>query len=205
MSSNSMENENERGESVDPQEEIDSIDYTIKHPLQHCWTLWYYENDRSQNWTVNQKEIASIDTVEDFWSLYNHIKFASELKQGCDYSLFKKNIKPMWEDTANKRGGRWLINLERRQRSDLDRYWLDILLCLIGEAFENSNDVNGAVVNVRAKGDKLGIWTSDTNRGDAITEIGRKLKDRLRITPKTVIGYHPHAVEKPNSAPLYSV
>lgn len=34
----------------------------------------------------------------------------------------------MWEDEANRRGGRWLLSLERKQRSnDLDRYWLDIV------------------------------------------------------------------------------
>lgn len=34
----------------------------------------------------------------------------------------------MWEDDANRRGGRWLINLEKKQRLvDLDRFWLDIV------------------------------------------------------------------------------
>lgn len=61
-------------------------------------------------------------------SLYNHIKPSSELRQGSDYSLFKKGIMPMWEDKANKRGGRWLLSLEKKQRNnDLDRYWLDIV------------------------------------------------------------------------------
>jgi hypothetical protein len=44
-----------------------AMDFSIKHPLQNCWTLWYYENDRSQTWEKNQKEIASFQTVEDFW------------------------------------------------------------------------------------------------------------------------------------------
>lgn len=34
----------------------------------------------------------------------------------------------MWEDEANKRGGRWLINLEKKQRAnELDRFWLDVV------------------------------------------------------------------------------
>lgn len=152
-----------------------------------------------------QNEITSFDTVEDFWSLYNHIRVASELKQGNDYSLFKKNIRPMWEDAgrvdlkserdrtewtlnvlsfkylANKRGGRWVLNLNKQQRrNELDALWLDIvssdnlnfhillsgfvvkttkftlqLLCLIGESFEYSDDINGAVVNIRPRGDKI--------------------------------------------------
>lgn len=34
----------------------------------------------------------------------------------------------MWEDDANKQGGRWLISLEKKQRNnELDIYWLDIV------------------------------------------------------------------------------
>nr|QBH73404.1 eukaryotic translation initiation factor 4e [Thermobia domestica] len=166
----------------------------IKHPLQNIWTLWYYENDRNRSWEENQREITSFDTVEDFWGLYNHIKAASELRQGCDYSLFKKGVRPMWEDEANKHGGRWLINLEKKQRTlDLDNFWLEILLCLIGEAFdEYSDDVCGAVVNIRNKGDKIGVWTADASRGQSVMEIGRRLKERLNIPQKVIIGYQIH-------------
>ena len=47
------------------------------------------------------------------------------MKIGSDYSLFKDNIQPMWEDKANKNGGRWMITLNRNQRPELDRYWID--------------------------------------------------------------------------------
>ncbi len=40
----------------------------------------------------------------------------------------------MWEDDKNRRGGRWLINLDKRQRNScLDNFWLEVMLCLIGE------------------------------------------------------------------------
>ncbi|XP_011140700.1 eukaryotic translation initiation factor 4E-1A isoform X1 [Harpegnathos saltator] len=169
-------------------------EYLIKHPLQNTWTLWYYEPDKSKSWEESQREITSFDTAEDFWSLYNHIKTASELRQGCDYSMFKQGIRPMWEDEQNKCGGRWLINLDKKQRfADLDNFWLEILLCMIGEAFnEYSDDVCGAVVNIRPKGDKIGVWTSNANSEDSVMEIGRKLKERLRITPKMSMGYQAH-------------
>nr|CAD7261761.1 unnamed protein product [Timema shepardi] len=132
----------------------------------------------------------------EFWwpCLFHHIKQASELKQGCDYSLFKKGILPMWEDDANKRGGRWLINLEKKHRGhDLNNYWLEVLLCLIGEAFDDYHeDVCGAVVNIRAKGDKIGIWTSDALKSQSVVEIGRKIKTRLNINPNMPIGYQIH-------------
>lgn len=47
------------------------------------------------------------------------------------------------------------------------------LLCLIGESFdEASEDVCGAVVNVRPKGDKIAIWTGNCQNREAIMTIG---------------------------------
>lgn len=44
--------------------------------------------------------------------------------------LLQDGIEPMWEDERNKRGGRWLITLNKQQRrSDLDRFWLETV-CL---------------------------------------------------------------------------
>lgn len=65
------------------------------------------------------------------FSTHNHIKSASELSAGCDYSLFKAGIKPMWEDPRNNNGGRWLISLDKKQRSsELDNYWLEVVSCI---------------------------------------------------------------------------
>ncbi|XP_023619684.1 eukaryotic translation initiation factor 4E isoform X2 [Myotis lucifugus] len=150
-------------EKTESNQEVANPEHYIKHPLQN--------------------------------SLYNHIQLSSNLMPGCDYSLFKDGIKPMWEDEKNKRGGRWLITLNKQQRrSDLDRFWLETLLCLIGESFDDySDDVCGAVVNVRAKGDKIAIWTTECENRDAITHIGRVYKERLGLPPKIVIGYQSHA------------
>ena len=44
----------------------------------------------------------------------------------------------MWEDEKNRHGGRWLINLDKKQRqTSLDNFWLEVMLCLIGESFED--------------------------------------------------------------------
>ncbi len=77
------------------------------HPLQNCWTLWFFRNDRSRPWEENQRAVISVKTVEDFWAVVNHIEGASRLQVGCDYSLFKEGIKPMWEDDLNSKGGRY--------------------------------------------------------------------------------------------------
>ena len=39
------------------------------------------------------------------------------------------------------------------------------------------SQVNGAVVNVRGKGDKLAIWLADASQPDSITRIGKMIKE----------------------------
>jgi len=51
----------------------------MKHPLQNAWTLWFFKNDKTRSWEENQRPIITVTTVEDFWSLYNHIEVASRL------------------------------------------------------------------------------------------------------------------------------
>uniref|UniRef100_A0A1X7V194 Death domain-containing protein n=1 Tax=Amphimedon queenslandica TaxID=400682 RepID=A0A1X7V194_AMPQE len=96
-----------------------------RHPLQNKWVLWYLKNDKQKEWKDNLRKIICIDTVEEFWSVYNHIKPPSQLSSGCDYMLFKEGIEPMWHDKTNKNGGRWLLNIDKRDRKYgvLDNIW----------------------------------------------------------------------------------
>lgn len=162
------------------------------HPLNSEWTLWYLETDRSKSWEEMLHEVASFNTVENFWSLINHIKTPSEIKMGSDYCLFKKGIRPMWEDEANVRGGRWVITLNKSNKSDLDNFWLDTLLVLIGESCEHSNELCGAVVNIRGKNNKISIWTANGSNEAAALEIGGKLRDGLRMESAYVLQYQLH-------------
>jgi len=50
----------------------------------------------------------------------------------------------MWEDAANKQGGRWVITLNKSSKNDLDNLWLDVVsyrqfhskyICLIEMSF----------------------------------------------------------------------
>jgi len=167
----------------------------VKHPLQNKWALWFFKNDKTKSWANNLRQITTFDTVEDFWGVYNHIQLASKLGLGCDYSLFKDGIRPMWEDERNRLGGRWLVNINKNQRQvELDRLWLETLLCLIGEAFgEDSDQVCGAVVNIRHKGDKMAVWTgvADDN-ADAVLRIGKMFKERLTLNVKSTIAFEKH-------------
>ena len=66
----------------------------------------------------------------------------TSLTSFCSLLLLQEGIKPMWEDDNNKNGGRWLINLDKKQRMTcLDNFWLEVMLCLIGESFEEDSQM----------------------------------------------------------------
>lgn len=53
--------------------------------------------------------VGQVGTVEQWWALYSHLVRLNELPPHTDLHLFKKGIQPMWEDTANSKGGKWVF------------------------------------------------------------------------------------------------
>jgi len=183
------------------EEEFRSPEKVRKHSLQNAWTLWFFKNDKSKSWEENQRPIITLKTVEDFWFVYNHVEVASRLPVGSDYSLFKEGIFPAWEDKRNEAGGRWLVSTERRQRETcLDSYWLEIVFFMIGEqaGVKDSDQINGAVVNIRGRMDKLALWLADAEEEESVRRIGKALKHRLAIGEDENIGFNVHSDEKAN-------
>ncbi|XP_016987308.1 eukaryotic translation initiation factor 4E1-like [Drosophila rhopaloa] len=162
------------------------------HHLQNTWTLWLLNTDLGQSWEDRLNQIASFSTVNQFWSVYYRIEPPSKLKLGSDYSLFKKNIRPMWEDPTNIQGGRWLIIVRGTSKDELDIIWLDVMLCLIGEACDHCDQICGAVVRIRNKVSKVSIWTNDAKDEDAILEIGYKLREVVRMGNNNTLQYRVH-------------
>ncbi|XP_016949792.1 eukaryotic translation initiation factor 4E1 [Drosophila biarmipes] len=166
-----------------------------KHKLQNEWTLWQVEYDPARSWEDMLKKVDTFGTVEDFWNLYFRFDPPSKLTRGSDYMLFKKHIPPMWEDPANSQGGRWLVCLPKSSTDDLDIIWLDVILCLIGEACENYDHICGALVRIRKKVNKVAIWTKDGTDSEAIQEIGNKLRDVVRFKSNQTLQYREHIKE----------
>jgi translation initiation factor 4E len=175
----------------------DPTNFTIKHPLQNRWTLWY-DNPRKKTsqdtWGNYLKKIVDVDTVEDFWRLYNNIVPASQLEHGSNYHLFKTGIEPKWEDPANGKGGQWTITLPPKMRKDVDQLWLFTLLACIGETFGDEEDeICGCVVSLRKPGDRIAIWTRTASKEATTRAIGAQFRRTLDLPPNIVLGYQCHA------------
>ncbi|KAK1761028.1 translation initiation factor eIF 4e-like domain-containing protein [Echria macrotheca] len=162
------------------------------HPLRNSWVFWFRPPISKANGFIEYEKtlhpIACCDTVEDFFAVYQHLKRPSSLPQVSDYHLFKKGIRPIWEDEENKNGGKWIVRL---RKGVADRYWEDLLLAIIGDQFsEAGEEVCGAVLSVRNGEDIISIWARIG--GQRVLKIRETMKRVLSFPPDTKVDWKSH-------------
>lgn len=164
-------------------------DKLAEHELKRSWTLWFDTPMQNMKpaWFDNVSKVNTFKTVEDFWRLYNNVETPSLLKLRSNYYLFAKDIQPMWEDSSNEKGGKWVIEVSP---GNSDSAWLYCVLGVVGESIECSEQICGIIYGVRNKKHKLSIWTSDADDEEACVAIARSIKEILKIS--NTIHFYPH-------------
>jgi len=72
--------------------------------------------------------------------------------------------------------------------------WLGLVLQLIGNCFDDDEDVAGAVVSLKPKGgDKIAIWTKTAANKDVCMRIGNQFLKAMEVEPGSTINYQIHA------------
>lgn len=149
------------------------------HPLEHSWTFWFDSpaaKSKASSWGSSMRPVYTFHTVEEFWGIYNNIHHPSKLGVGADFYCFKSKIEPKWEDPICADGGKWTVTFSRGKS---DTSWLYSLLAMIGEQFDHGDEICGAVVNVRARQEKISLWTKNATNEAAQTSIGQQWKKFL--------------------------
>ncbi|CCC13286.1 hypothetical protein SMACR_07065 [Sordaria macrospora] len=164
----------------------------LNHQLRNSWVFWYRPPISKANGFIEYEKtlhpIATCETAEQFFAVYQHLKRPSGLPLVSDYHLFKKGIRPIWEDEENKNGGKWIVRL---RKGVADRYWEDILLALIGDQFGDANDdVCGIVLSVRNGEDILSIWARAN--GQRVLKIRETMRRTLSFPSETKVEWKSH-------------
>ncbi|KAI9255327.1 nucleoporin Nup186/Nup192/Nup205 [Sporodiniella umbellata] len=174
----------------------DAKNYNMKHPLQNTWTLWFDNPGKkanATNWSENLKEIVNVNTVEDFWGVYNNIPKVSILEQNSNYHVFKQGVRPEWEDPYNANGGKFSVQLPRNRTGEaINDYWLNLMLAMFGEQFKYEDEICGAVVSVRKVFYRVSLWTKTSERNERIETTGRQLKEFLNLGNTSSVDFTPH-------------
>lgn len=158
-----------------------------EHPLNNEWNLYISVKNRSDNWMDKIKNIHTVNSIESFWQMYNNMREASELVFPYDYYFFKKDIQPMWEDDANKNGGKITIMVKKDLSDEnFNKLWLYTLLGCIGEQYDESIMICGVVLNIRKHQNRINIWLSDSDK-DRVEQIAAKWKELLELNKESIL------------------
>lgn len=135
------------------------------------------------------KEVCEFSTVEEFWKYWSFIPRPSEvlfdgkMHKEVDgrtidaFSVFKKGIRPEWEDPANLKGGEFTCR-KSMMPEQLDVYWENMVLGLIGETIDEGDEICGCRVADKSKKGtartmfRLELWVRSPDQAVA---------DRLRV------------------------
>ncbi|KAG5182224.1 putative eukaryotic initiation factor 4E [Tribonema minus] len=159
--------------------------------IQNRYCFWYKQKGNKQLTTEDYessiKQLASFQTVEHFWRIYNHLQRPDQVPIGTDYHLFKDGIKPAWEDSHNARGGLWMMRLKKGLASRQE-----LLLAMIGEQFDVGNEICGAVMSVRYSEDVVYVWNRNADNREAADKIRDQIRRILKLPNFVQLEYRRH-------------
>lgn len=182
------------------------VDEVAEHPLQNSWSFWEHRTGSGNEYGSNMHQLGDFKTVEEFWRYFNNIPKVNDVfytssggrKHFADravdgFSLFKSGIRPEWEDPQNMRGGEYFVRKNFNAR-DLNEYWELMCLGLIGETIDPSDEVCGARIVDKTRGDRpmyrLEIWFKSQDTG-----IAENIKSRVAgvLGSSMISDYKPHS------------
>ena len=209
-------------------------------PLSSTWVLWEQSQMRGAavtntgNYADCTSKVISVGTVYDFWRMFLSIPQPSVLIQNqriiahdrgesdgravsC-LMFFKEGVRPEWEDPANANGGHFFFHLKSGIKAgQLDEYWNNLILALIGNTLEPTSDneypsiVQGIrlvdKVNSQQKngGVRIELWfgkcVDDKHmaylRTRVIDMMTLQTDDSHSIPPKCEVRYHASDAQQP--------
>jgi len=206
INNNEYENVHKETETQQPL----SLNAMDELPLQFRWSLWYSAprdlDSDNKKWDQERvKQIVEFGTVEEFWRVFNNLAPPSNLQDGADLHLFRAGVSPAWEDPFNNKGGTWTYRISKDDVTHkIDSTWFNSVLTMIGDNFDDADDICGLVVSVRAKTNRVQLWIRHADDREAVRRIGKQFKDINRIRQQTKIVFYSHDDQKDFAKPSKS-
>lgn len=169
--------------------------------LHNKWTLYYEKKSKERTAKcLNEKDylkeltrVRSFQTIRSFWSAWSEVQENCSISKAggaANYHMFKDNIKPIWEDSKNARGGKWVVALpSSMSEEDMLKCWMSLALTLLLGEWGFESEINGAVLSVRPWGSTLCVWNRNANDRKLVDDISAKLKEQFGVA---VVKYQRH-------------
>jgi translation initiation factor 4E len=187
--------------------------------LATSWSLYDHKKSTNLDYEGGTRFIGSFKTVPEFWGYFNNLPKPSDLfyqkdigkpfydingseREIASISLFRKGIKPEWEDPHNKIGGE--VTLRKFYKKGiapveyLDQLWENLSMGCIGEQFSKAESVTGIrVVDSSVPSHKkplyrIELWFSNLEYAYKMEEDFKRI---LNLPENDKIHFKSHVIE----------
>ena len=175
------------------------------HKLQSVWTFSYCipprdSQNKTEQWERYLHHFSDFMSFEDFYGIINTLDKPSTLPISCRYYVFRKGIKPLWEDKANEDGFIFSVEYELgtpkskgkgkgKDRAEIaGEKWTDLTLSVLAEDFPNVDKINGIEFFHRKSGFRVALWA-------------KKMDDKEEKEIETAV----NKLLGPNPPPLHTI
>ena len=147
-------------------------------PLVHSWDFWHDRQDRAKDPNASNTSpagayedrlvpLAEVNDIRAFWSLFNNFD-TTQLPLRDSVHLFKRGVKPVWEDARNAHGGAWTFRVPKALAPE---FWKEVCMMAIGEQLQAAveeagrdtfrDDICGVSLGVRFGSMLVQVWNRD--------------------------------------------
>mmetsp|Transcript_7468 Transcript_7468/g.16833 ORF Transcript_7468/g.16833 Transcript_7468/m.16833 type:complete len:237 (-) Transcript_7468:71-781(-) len=185
-----------------PEKETEEDLSALREPmeLKTPWVFW------EQFAGYRMTKVVTFKTAQEFFSVWNGVPQPSELLdnkklvressssgQGDTVealSIFREGIAVEWEDKANEKGGKFQIILKpptmTNAAEQIDEYWNNIVLAMIGETMDASHQITGVrlVDKLSAKAKvtdsvRIELWYHSASTKTELDQLRKSLEKTL--------------------------
>lgn len=127
--------------------------------LKDKWTLWFHLSNHT-DWSISSyKKIYTFDTLESCIRLVENLN--NIIIEKAMLFLMKDNIKPIWEDPLNRKGGSISYKISIELVSEV---WKKLIYYLVGNTLTDDyllKNINGISVSPKKNFCIIKIWIGD--------------------------------------------
>lgn len=151
------------------------------YKFSHNWNIWIHDININ-NWNIDSyKQIYKFTNFIEFWRLYNNFPNLNN----HIFFLMKNNIKPVYEDINNQKGGFFSLKV---YKEDSFNIWKNLSIDLITLNLEKKkNIINGLSIIKKKYFFIIKIWISDKkykniNNINLSNFIYNKYRENIKFT-----------------------
>mmetsp|Transcript_93885 Transcript_93885/g.242567 ORF Transcript_93885/g.242567 Transcript_93885/m.242567 type:complete len:234 (-) Transcript_93885:67-768(-) len=171
-------------------------------PLRSEWCFWELAVPQpGGSYGDATREVQNFSTAQEFWSIWNGVPQPSELLEARRIMrhqsngpplpidaimLFKKGVRPEWEDPKNATGGHFQVQLKPMAGgAQIDEYWNNVVLAMIGGTLEPYDMITGARLVDKISGGKaagfirIELWFSKYEDSTAVTALKKSMEKTM--------------------------